>query len=188
MRSSSLTTTGRMLITTFGLGALRPAPGTWGSMPPVLLAGVFVALIGTGSASLDVASPSRLDGWHEAAWLAYHLCLLLTVVVFSAACLKYGDAAEAYFNKKDPGSVCADETAGVCFPLMFLPAAAYGTWWMAIITLLVAFLAFRFFDILKLPPANGLQRNPAGLGILLDDLAAGVQAMIAVQLFVRLVV
>jgi len=72
-------------------------------------------------------------------------------------------------------------------PLMFLPGAAYGSWWTTILTLLVVFLAFRVFDILKLPPANGLQRNPGGLGILLDDLAAGVQAMIVVQVFVRIV-
>lgn len=187
MRSSTLTHSGRMLVTTFGLGLLRPAPGTWGSIPPVFLAGLFVAAIGTGSGTLDASDASRIDGWHEVSWLLYHICLLLILAVFSVACLRHGDAAEAYFNKKDPGSVCADETAGVCLPLMLLPAAAYGAWWAAILTLIVAFLAFRVFDILKLPPANGLQRNPGGLGILLDDLAAGVQAMIVVQLFVRIV-
>lgn len=187
MRTSSLSPIGRMLVTTFGLGLLRPAPGTWGSMPPVALAGVFVAFIGTGASAIARESSSRIDGWHEAHWLVYHMGLLLIGLVFSAACLRYGDAAEAHFNKKDPGSVCADETAGVCFPLMLLPGAALGTWWEAVLTLVVAFLAFRVFDIIKLPPANGLQRNPGGLGILLDDLAAGVQAMIAVQLFVRMV-
>ena len=54
-------------------------------------------------------------------------------------------------------------------------------------TLLLVFLAFRIFDILKLPPANGLQRVPGGWGILLDDLVAGVQALIVVQLVTRLV-
>ncbi len=51
----------------------------------------------------------------------------------------------------------------------------------------VAFLAFRFFDILKPPPARGLQRLGGGLGILIDDLIAGAMALVVVQLLFRLV-
>ena len=50
-----------------------------------------------------------------------------------------------------------------------------------------AFFAFRICDIVKPPPANGLQKLPAGWGILVDDLVAGVYALVLTQLLVRFV-
>ncbi len=50
-----------------------------------------------------------------------------------------------------------------------------------------AFAAFRFFDILKPPPINRIQRAPAGWGILLDDLLAGAAAMGVIQLMFRVI-
>jgi len=169
----TLSPLGRAMVTTCGLGDLRPAPGTWGSMPPVLLAGALIA-IGVGPAA----------GW--TGFGVYHAALGAVLLLFCGGCVVFGDAAEARFGKKDPGSVCADETAGVCIPLMFLPAIATATPLHTGVTLLLVFLAFRVFDILKLPPANGLQRVAGGWGILLDDLVAGVQAMVVVQLVTRL--
>ena len=49
-----------------------------------------------------------------------------------------------------------------------------------------AFVLFRIFDVLKPPPANGLQRLGGGLGILVDDLVAGAMALVVLQLVVRL--
>lgn len=164
---------GFLLVTTGGLGTLRPAPGTWGSMPPIALAGSLILLGYTPSAS---GTPT----------LIYHGALALVLVLFSAACVIHGKAAEHRFGKKDPGSVCADETAGQCIPLLFLPAAATSNLTHTALTLVGAFVAFRIFDILKLPPANGLQRIKGGWGILLDDLVAGMQALIVVQLVTRL--
>jgi phosphatidylglycerophosphatase A len=68
---------------------------------------------------------------------------------------------------------------------MFLPAASVRDWAHAGATLLGAFLLFRVFDILKPWPANQLQALPKGWGILADDLAAGVQALLVVQLLTR---
>lgn len=171
--STGLSPLGTALVTTFGLGHLRPAPGTWGSMPPVALAAAMI-LAGFGPA----------DG--QTAQIVFNAVMALVLVVFCYGCVAHGDAAEALFGKKDPGSVCADETAGVCIPLLFLPAAAADTHLHAAITLAIVFFGFRVFDILKLPPANGLQRVRGGWGILLDDLVAGVQTVIVVQLVVRL--
>lgn len=51
----------------------------------------------------------------------------------------------------------------------------------------LAFLLFRMFDILKPPPARQLERLPFGIGILLDDIAAGLFAAVSVQILVRFV-
>lgn len=173
MTSAALSPLGRSLITTFGLGLMRPASGTWGSLPPVILAAASIAL-GFRPGDLPLGS------------LLYHADLLAVLVIFSGACIVFGDAAEARFGKKDPGQVVADETAGQCIPLMLLPAAAVGDLRHAALTLALAFVSFRIFDILKLWPAGSLQRVPGGWGILLDDLIAGLQALLVVQLVTRL--
>lgn len=158
-----------LLITTFGLGHMRPASGTWGSMPTVALAAGLI-FAGFGPASSPVV---------------YHTALTLWMLLFCAACLLGGREAEAAFGKKDPGQAVADETAGQAIPLLFLPAVATSTTNHALLTLALAFVAFRVFDIIKLPPARQLQRLQGGVGILIDDLIAGVHALIVVQLVTR---
>lgn len=172
MRPSGLSRLGHALLTTFGLGLLRPAPGTWGSIPSVLFAAALI-VVGLGPDGTFVN------------WAAYNGLLALVVLVFSAACVRYGDAAEARFGKKDPGQVCADETAGQALALMLLPAHAVATPANAIATLVLAFLAFRIMDILKPWPAGKLQNVPGGWGVLLDDLAAGIMAWGIVQVVAR---
>lgn len=158
-----------LLITTFGLGHMRPASGTWGSMPTVALA---AALIFTGF------GPS-------AAPVVYHAVLVGWMLVFCLACLVGGRDAEAAFGKKDPGQAVADETAGQAIPLLLLPGIATSTLNHELVTLGLAFVAFRIFDIIKLPPARQLQRLKGGVGILVDDLIAGVHALIVVQIATR---
>lgn len=156
-----------LLLTAFGLGHMRPFSGTWGSTPPVILAGILI-LLGTPTAIYDGV-------------------LLAVLLVFSGVCVAWGGLAEERFGKKDPGQVVADEVAGQCIALMGLPAAAIATTTNAAISLLIAFIAFRIFDIIKPPPANGLQRLKGGWGILIDDLFAGVYALIAVQIVTRVI-
>ena len=158
------------LLTTFGLGHMRPASGTWGSMPPAAVAWGLI-LLGLGPVEAPVV---------------YHAVLAGIFLVFCWACVAFGDRAEARFGKKDPGQVVADETAGQCLALVALPAAC-GTPIKGMVCCGVAFVAFRVFDILKLPPANQLQRLPTGWGILADDLVAGLQALVVVQVVLRLV-
>lgn len=152
------------VLTTFGLGHMRPASGTWGSLPPVVVAGVLIAL-GFGPDGSPVV---------------YHATLIAILVACSVACIAWGDLAEAVW-KKDPSEVVADETAGQCVPLLALPVAAGAPALEVVAMLALAFFAFRGFDILKPPPARGWQRLPAGWGILVDDLAAGVYALVVVQ-------
>lgn len=184
-------------ITVFGLGSFRPAPGTWGSLPPVFVAAVLI-LLGAGpqmaneSCAFAWPSWSDLGGFpeeHSAIawnWFIYHGVLALVLLFFTLACLMQGAAAEAKFRRKDPSNVVADEVAGQCLPLMFLPSWSLATPDHALMTLVLAFVAFRAMDIIKPWPAYRLQRIAGGLGILIDDLIAGVYAALIVQLVVRL--
>jgi len=157
------------MVTVFGLGHLRPAPGTWGSLPPAALAAVLVA-VGLGPAG------------HP---LIYNLALAAVVIVFTLACAIKGDLAEAVFLRKDPSQVVADETAGQALALMFLPAAAVATPALAAFTLIYAFLAFRIMDIIKPWPAFQIQKIAGGWGVVLDDLVAGFYAFVLVQVISR---
>ena len=164
-----MTRPAHMLLTTFGLGHMPIASGTWGSLPPPAIAWGLI-LLGLG----PVEAP-----------IVYHAALAAILILYSWACVAYGNQAEARWGKKDPGQVVADETAGQCLPLIALPVMCEEPFKGMLCTGL-AFIAFRIFDIIKLPPANQLQKLPAGWGILVDDLVAGVQALIVVQLMLRL--
>ena len=159
----------RLLLTVFGLGHLKPAPGTWGSAPPPAI----VLLLG-----LD-GRISAIDDW------IINSSLVLLLLVFSYACLAWGDWAEAIWGGKDPHQVVADEVAGQSIALLALPWKAMSDTEAVLVNLALAgsaCVAFRFFDIVKPPPASGAQRFPSGLGILTDDILAGLYALIATQL------
>jgi phosphatidylglycerophosphatase A len=136
----------------------------------VLLAGLLI---------LAGAGPDR----HP--WV-YNGVLALVLVFFTLCCAVLGDLAEAKFLKKDPSQVVADETAGQALPLLFLPAAAVRTPMLAVLWLFLAFVAFRLMDIIKPPPAYQIQETPGGWGLVLDDLVAGVYAMVLIQLAAHL--
>ena len=166
-------------VTAVGVGFLRPASGTWGSLPPAVVAAVLVA--------------SGQPGW------IVDLCLVLLLLIGSVACVRFGIAAERTFGKKDPGQVVADEVAGQAITLLALPWAGVANWAGGSVPpagvsattfdlglAAAGFLLFRAFDIVKPPPANGLQRIGGGWGILIDDLIAGAMAAAVLQVAVRL--
>lgn len=157
----------RTILTCFGLGYLRPAPGTWGSLPPV---GVAMLMLSFGIGGLPLSA-----------------AMLMVAAIATLACSAWGQDAEQAFGKKDPGKVVLDETAGQSLAFLFLPASAGADLTSVALTTGLAFLAFRFFDIAKLWPADALQAKPGGWGIVLDDLVAGLQALVVVQIATRFI-
>ncbi|MBL0926648.1 MAG: phosphatidylglycerophosphatase A [Phycisphaerales bacterium] len=160
------------LVTVFFLGHLRPAPGTWGSLPTAAVAWMLL---------LFHAPP-----------LVVNLAMAGSLVLWSGVCVILGGAfAEKVFGRRDPSEVVADEAAGQAIPLLFLPAQAFavqGTqhaFWRLCLVVGVAFLAFRLFDIIKPWPCRRLERLSGGAGVLADDLAAGLYAAAVVQVAVR---
>lgn len=139
------------LATFFGVGFLRPAPGTWGSAAALVL----------WLAAAHWAYPTR-------AHLAIGTTIAALVAVLAGIPASGIVAREAGTN--DPSFVVLDEVAGQWIALI---GAAVNSW-----ELLLAFLLFRAFDILKPSPARELDRMHSGFGIMMDDVAAGIYALV----------
>src|SRR5688572_23237175 len=101
---------------------------------------------------------------------AWHAGILAGVLVASLLTVLLGPGAIRAAGRKDPQQVVMDEVAGVMLALLLVPGPSP-------MEAGCGFLFFRAFDILKPPPARQLERMPAGWGILLDDLVAGLFAM-----------
>ncbi len=158
-----------LLLTAFGLGNLHPAPGTWGSLFTIL---VVAALL------LAKASNTTIN-----------ITLVVLLVLFSVFCIAWVPWAEQVLGKKDPGTVVADEVAGVALTLLVLPWKTVGVdakaWLWNGALLVIGFAMFRLFDITKPPPVKLTEQLPGGWGLLIDDLVAAVYALIATQLLAR---
>jgi len=99
-------------------------------------------------------------------WTAMLAVSLLGVPISSKA---------AKFWGKDPSKVVIDEVAGCMVAVLFLPKTP--------VLWAIAFLVFRAYDILKLPPAKTAEeRLPEGWGIMTDDLVAGIYAFVLAHL------
>ena len=97
------------------------------------------------------------------------IAIIIVIAIVSAG------SAEKILDKPDPGIVVIDEVAGMLITMIAIPNHPLA--W------LLAFGFFRLFDILKPFPVNFFdQRFHGGLGIVLDDLMAGVYALASVQL------
>lgn len=77
---------------------------------------------------------------------------------------------EKYWGE-DPSRVVIDEMVGVWIPLLVVPA---GDWWYVV----AAFVLFRFFDIVKPLGVRRMERFRGGVGIMMDDILAGVYSAI----------
>ena len=153
----------RLLTSCFGLGWLPIAPGTWGSLPPVV---IFVLMC-----LLDV--PAMLIS----------IVMAFLVLLGSVVCVKFAPAIIVETGKNDPSEVVADEFAGqaVTFLIISLLAAPLTTITQIGTTAILGFLLFRLFDIIKPWPIRKLEKLSRGWGILADDLLAGVYTTIVLQ-------
>jgi phosphatidylglycerophosphatase A len=142
--------------TFFGIGRLHPGPGTWGSAATVLLWAV---------AAYELPTPLRTP-------LAIALAAFVTLIGIPAA-TRVARAS----GGKDPQFVVIDEVAGQLIALIAVPLA-----WK---TFLAGFILFRAFDIVKPPPVRQLEKLPEGTGIVLDDVAAGIFALLAMHLLLH---
>jgi phosphatidylglycerophosphatase A len=143
-----------LLATFFYMGYSPVAPGTAGTAGAIVLAMLIP--------------------------LSFHYGLACVLVCLAALALgvPLGTWSEERWGKKDPGPFVLDEVAGTFIALLRLDAPK-----PEVGELMVAFFAFRLFDVAKPPPARRMERLPGGWGIMLDDIIAGLYALLAVIVY-----
>lgn len=133
------------------LGFLPWMPGTFGTLPAM---GLFL---------LATHTPMTES------------ILAVVLLCSCGGCVVLGRWGQQAFGSEDPRPFVLDEFAGYLAAVLFLGGG------LIIWKAGLAFLAFRFFDIVKPYPARRLEKLPGGWGILLDDLVAGFYANILVR-------
>ncbi len=106
-----------------------------------------------------------------------HVYLFLVLIIFSIGAI-FSSKAEKIFQKKDPRPVVIDEVLGQMVSLLLISSRA--------LPLIIGFLLFRIFDVLKPFPCFEVQKVKGGWGIMLDDLFAGIWANIFLRIIMIL--
>ena len=135
--------------------------GTWfGSGLAPIAPGTFGTLAATPLVALSaIFSPM---------WSALFLIIMTLVAIWAS------QVAQNLLETVDPSEVVIDEVAGFLLAMLLIPLS-WGT-------LIVGFVLFRIFDIWKPWPAKAAERLHGGLGIVMDDLAAGLYANLGLRL------
>ena len=137
-----------------GIGKIPFAPGTFGSIPGLLL---YFLL-------------SRLNP----------LTAACCIIGFIFLAIWIAGKAERSLKVKDPGCIVIDEIAGMAVTFFALPLNLYLG--------IAGFAIFRFFDVLKPFPIGYLDRNlKGGVGIVMDDVAAGVVSNLVLHILLYFV-
>ncbi len=123
-------------------------------------AGFFPKMPGTAGSAAGLLLAVLVSGN-----LAEYLATLVMLVVLSILVIK---PAEVLFGKEDSGHIVIDEVAGVMTALLLIPVRP--------VPLILAFMLFRAFDILKPFPIRRLEGIRSPFGVILDDIAAGIYA------------
>src|SRR5215217_5655096 len=147
-----------LAIATCGVGYLPLAPGTFGSLVGV---GIFWLLV-----RANVANP---------------LVIIVAILAVTFAGIWAGSRVEQVSGRKDPGKVIVDEVAGQMIALF--PLTLFARWSTG--TVILSFILFRFFDIVKPYPARRFEALKGGFGIMCDDLVAGVYGAVIVSMMLR---
>ena len=145
------------LATGFFSGKCPKAPGTAGS----LIAGLLLY-------ALYSLAPSWLE---PVVSIPTNIIFVIVAILVSEKALTLNLYGE---NVKDPKQIVIDEFAGMLVAVAGLP--------FSIETFVLAFVFFRLFDITKPPPVRQLEILPGGIGIVLDDIMAGILANIVIRL------
>ena len=146
------------LATFFGVGWLRPGPGTYASAAAVAIWFVVADLAHVGMAGLALTTGIA--------------AVIVTAIGIPASTIVAREA-----GREDPGFVVIDEVAGQWIALIAIrPDALHAV---------LALILFRLFDITKPWPVRKLERLHGGTGIMLDEVAAGILALICGLLLQR---
>jgi phosphatidylglycerophosphatase A len=151
------------IATGFGVGFIPLGPGTFGSVVGLLITYGLISFF-----KPDV--------------LMVQNSLIIMSAMLAAAGIWSGTQAERILDQKDASQIVIDEVCGqvISFILISPHLARLGPqwrWWM-----IAGFVLFRIFDIFKPYPLKHLQDFTGGLGVMMDDIIAGIYAAVALSL------
>ena len=135
----------------YPIGHSKYAPGTMGSLIGILI-GYFLLL------NLDIKS--------------YLLFLIIFIILSYCFC----EAHSKLYKVKDPKEVVVDEISGQFIAILGCVQSENLTY--IFLSLLLSFILFRFFDITKVGPIKKFENLPNGIGIMADDIVAGLFAFV----------
>ncbi|HCV44041.1 MAG TPA: phosphatidylglycerophosphatase A [Bacteroidetes bacterium] len=157
-----------IIATGFFSGYIPWASGTFGT-----IVGILIYLL-PSTESPAVLSAMIIVGLFTGVWTSGRVADIVGHKLTRSAELAKATFQPGEHEAADPSIVVIDEIVGMWIALLFVPKT--------IVAVVIAFFAFRAFDIVKPPPARQLERIPNGWGIMLDDVVAGVYANIAIQI------
>jgi phosphatidylglycerophosphatase A len=160
-------------VATCGVGLIPLAPGTWGSAVGV---GLFLLLSRASSTLYTFAIRNGISLTSELSFRTSLLLIFVALVTFAG--IWAGSKVEHRTGLEDPGLVVIDEVAGQLLAYLLIPVS-FSPW-----TLLAGFLIFRLFDIWKPYPIRKLEVLESGLGIMADDILAGIYTAVVLSILV----
>ena len=135
----------------YPIGHSKYAPGTMGSLIGVLVGSILIL-------NLDIKS--------------YLIFLIIFIIIGYFLC----EAHLKLYNVKDPKEVVIDEISGQFIAMLGCVQSEKSTY--IFLSLLLSFVLFRFFDITKIGPIKRFENLPNGIGIMADDIVAGLFALV----------
>ena len=155
---------GKLLLTMFNIGKIKLFPGTIASGITSIMYLIFFNI--------------KIN----------YIILLIFLFLITVISIILINTLKNEFDEIDSKEIVIDEYIGQSIPLIFfyviLFEASSSTQFFFII-MLVSFIGFRFFDILKPFPINYVDKNiKSGLGVVLDDIIAGIYTTIVLYIFI----
>ena len=143
----------KIFVSIFFIGYIKFAPGTWGSLASIL---ILFPVIKYLSLSLEI-----------------FVIVLIILFFISNFFINY---YSNFTNSQDSKKIVIDELLGIFTILIFYDFIFISN---DFLTLLIIFIIFRIFDILKIFPANYIDKNfKNGYGVILDDIIAGIYTIL----------
>ena len=145
-----------------------------------LASGFYVGKVpfAPGTIGTLVAIPIMLIYWPKGVGVQFLITTAIFLIGFWAATVIVGDTTGKDKSEIDPDFIVIDEIAGYMVAMIGIELTP--------IHLLIAFVLFRIYDIFKPPPIKWFEKLPSGLGIMADDIIAGIYVLIIMHLIIKI--
>ena len=147
----------KLFVSIFYIGYIKFAPGTWGSFAALLILYPFIKFTA----------------------LSFEALLIIFIILFFISNL-FINYFSNFTNSNDSKHIVIDELLGIFIILIFYDFIFI---YNDFITLILIFFLFRLFDIIKIFPANYIDKNlKNGYGVIMDDIVAGIYTIFTLMI------